>query len=294
MERNPKRLTNEQFFTRDSDIEIRLDRRDESFPLHWHEFFELMLVTDGSGSNIVNGTVLPMQAGSAFLLTPADFHEIVPEPDSRVTYYNIIFPESAISKELHDALFQHHMSYSVRFDPAEASYVQVLADRLWKEAQQTASTRRIAMRGLLELLLIVLLRQADTAIHRHSSQQPAETLTGLLQSPIRNALVYIHHHYREPLSLADAARHANLSVNYFSEQFSRHTGIPFQLYVQALRLEFARNLLSVSDLSVTEVCHTAGFQTLTHFERTFKKRYGCPPKQFAMKYRICLRHQSQS
>ncbi|WP_374701656.1 helix-turn-helix domain-containing protein [Paenibacillus tyrfis] len=42
-------------------------------------------------------------------------------------------------------------------------------------------------------------------------------------------------------------------------------------------MTFAKSLLAASDLPVTEVCHASGFNTLTHFERSFKKRFGCPP-----------------
>ncbi|WJH33318.1 helix-turn-helix domain-containing protein [Paenibacillus sp. CC-CFT747] len=56
--------------------------------------------------------------------------------------------------------------------------------------------------------------------------------------------------------------------------------MPFQAYLQHLRLTFAVSLLSASRLTITEVCHISGFQTLTHFERVFKSRYGVSPRRY--------------
>ncbi|WP_028611604.1 helix-turn-helix transcriptional regulator [Paenibacillus harenae] len=97
---------------------------------------------------------------------------------------------------------------------------------------------------------------------------------------IRNALLYIQHHFREPLSLANAADYAGLSANYFSECFRRQVGISFQDYLNESRLQFASALLRSSELPVTEVCFAAGFNTISHFDRIFKRKFGCSPREY--------------
>ena len=94
---------------------------------------------------------------------------------------------------------------------------------------------------------------------------------------LRAAVRYVDRHFREPISLADAARRAHLSPNYFSERFRRYTGTSFQLYLQERRLRFACSLLTSTSLSVTEVCHAAGFNSLSHFGRAYRRRYGTAP-----------------
>jgi AraC-like DNA-binding protein len=90
-------------------------------------------------------------------------------------------------------------------------------------------------------------------------------------------VLYVDRHFREPISLAAAAARAHLSPNYFSERFRDFTGQPFQVYLQERRLRVARSLLASTKLSVTEVCHAAGFNSLSHFGRAFRRRYGVPP-----------------
>jgi transcriptional regulator GlxA family with amidase domain len=88
---------------------------------------------------------------------------------------------------------------------------------------------------------------------------------------------YVDRHFREPLTLADAAAQAHLSANYFSERFRQYTGTSFQTYLQERRLRFARSLLASTSLPVTEVCHAAGFHNLSHFGRAYRQRYGVSP-----------------
>ncbi|WP_052087743.1 helix-turn-helix transcriptional regulator [Paenibacillus wynnii] len=280
MQPNPERLTNDQFFTLAGNIQILKDRRDTPYPLHWHEFFELTIVTAGHGYNRVNGKLLPMEAGSVFLLTPADFHEIKPVSGQGMELYNIIFSEAAISKEVHEALFAHVTLHHAWFNPEETPRLFGYSEILWQESLEKSLSQGLVMKNLLELLLLTLLRQTSA----HRSTPPAELAEPSTQrTSVQQALVYIHHHYRESITLTDAAKQAQLSPNYFSEVFRKIVGMPFQLYVQSLRLEFAYNLLQASDLSVTEVCFTSGFNTLTHFERVFKQRYGQTPRTTSRK-----------
>ena len=78
----------------------------------------------------------------------------------------------------------------------------------------------------------------------------------------------------------EVARHAGLSAHYFSECFHKVTGQTFQGYVQDLRVRFAQSLLGVSQLPVTTICSSAGFTSLAHFERVFKRRFGVSPRSY--------------
>ena len=97
------------------------------------------------------------------------------------------------------------------------------------------------------------------------------------QQTLHPALVYLHLHYREPITLQAAAEQVALSPNYFSQCFRSATGVTFQRYLQSLRLRFAKSLLSVSALPVTDICYASGFQTLSHFERAFRREFGRSP-----------------
>jgi AraC-like DNA-binding protein len=88
---------------------------------------------------------------------------------------------------------------------------------------------------------------------------------------ISRAKRYIEDHHREDLSLGQVAASVHTSLFYFCKLFKRHTGVSFTEYVSRLRTEKAKKLLLNPNLRVSEIAYEVGFQSLTHFNRVFKR-----------------------
>jgi len=91
---------------------------------------------------------------------------------------------------------------------------------------------------------------------------------------------YIERHSAEELSLGKVARAANTSTNYFSEKFKEATGTTFVKYVARKRFEKAEVLLRNAELRVSEIAFAVGFQSLSQFNRVFKKFAGKSPTEY--------------
>jgi len=91
---------------------------------------------------------------------------------------------------------------------------------------------------------------------------------------------FIHAHSSEELSLVRVARAANTSANYFSEKFKEATGMNYVKYVARTRFEKAATLLRQADLRVSEIAFACGFQSLSQFNRVFKKLAGKSPTEY--------------
>ena len=91
---------------------------------------------------------------------------------------------------------------------------------------------------------------------------------------------FIQAHSDEELSLTQVAKAVNISPNHLSEKFKRVTGVNFVKYVARTRYEKARVLLQNFDLRVSEIAFTTGFQSLSQFNRVFKKLSGKSPTQY--------------
>jgi AraC-like DNA-binding protein len=81
----------------------------------------------------------------------------------------------------------------------------------------------------------------------------------------------IRDHSDGELSLTEVAKSVNLSANYLSEKFKEVTGINFVRYVGQTRTSKARDLLRNSNLRISEIAFAVGFQSLSQFNRVFKK-----------------------
>lgn len=101
------------------------------------------------------------------------------------------------------------------------------------------------------------------------------------ESPvIKRAKEYICEHQAEKLSLNSVAKAVNMSAFYFCKTFKRVTGINFTDYLSRVRIEKAKNLLLNPNLRVSEIAFEVGFQSLTHFNRVFKKLLGQSPTDY--------------
>lgn len=100
--------------------------------------------------------------------------------------------------------------------------------------------------------------------------------------PVRiwKARHFIEAHAAEDLSLGKVAGAVNTSRNYFSEKFKQATGMNYVKYVARTRFEKAAALLREADLRVSEIAFATGFQSLSQFNRTFKKFAGKSPTEY--------------
>jgi AraC-like DNA-binding protein len=267
-----ERYTLEELLVPAAQIRI-LRQRLRRAGVHWHDYYELVYVLDGTARHVVNGLEHPLAPGSAFMMTPADFHEIFAQPGETLTCYNVVIDPCVLPGAIGEILplaGEWPVWMVDDFRDGEADF-----HRLWQESEAGRPGMDAVMQALLRCVLIGLARRLVDG----TSQRRPVGGTGA-DLGMRRAVMYVDHSFREPITLADAAAQAHLSPNYFSERFHEITGVSFQVYLQQRRLRFARSLLSATDLGVTEVCHSAGFNSLSHFGRAYRRRYGQSPSAF--------------
>ena len=111
------------------------------------------------------------------------------------------------------------------------------------------------------------------ALHGASGESPV----------IERARNFIRDHSDDELSLAAVAKTVNMSATYFSGKFKEATGINFVDYVARTRIEKARLFFLDPSRRVSEVAFEVGFQSLSQFNRTFKKVVGESPSAYRAK-----------
>jgi AraC-like DNA-binding protein/ligand-binding sensor protein len=97
---------------------------------------------------------------------------------------------------------------------------------------------------------------------------------------VRKAREYIAENRTESLSLTNVARASGASVFHFCKVFKRTTGLRFTDYVARVRLEDAKSELLNPNRRISEIAYDVGFQSLTQFNRVFKRIFGQSPTQF--------------
>lgn len=96
---------------------------------------------------------------------------------------------------------------------------------------------------------------------------------------------YINIHFKEPIRLEDLASIAGMSSVSFSRFFKLRTGKTITDFLIEIRLGYASRLLVDTTNSISEICYECGFNNLSNFNRIFKKKKDCSPKEFRENYR---------
>jgi AraC-like DNA-binding protein len=124
-------------------------------------------------------------------------------------------------------------------------------------------------------------RSPTKAALPETSQDPDAARNGPPEPfSIWKAQAFIHTHVNEQLSLGRVSRAVNLCAQHFSEKFKEVTGSNFVQYVARARFEKSLSLLQNPELRITEAAFTAGFQSLSQFNRVFKGFAGQSPTQY--------------
>ena len=100
---------------------------------------------------------------------------------------------------------------------------------------------------------------------------------------IARAREFIEEHQSEDLSLSQVAKAVNCSTFYFCKMFKKTTSLHFTEYLARVRIEKAKNLLLNPNLRISEIAYEVGFQSLTHFNRVFRRLVGESPTEYRQK-----------
>jgi AraC-like DNA-binding protein len=144
-----------------------------------------------------------------------------------------------------------------------------------KKARETFFNTPVVSEEKMESLSGLLSIFADHLSMK--SNQIAVQTANVEPKVITCARKFIAEHQNERLSLGQVAKSVNMSKFYFCKVFKQATGINFSHYVMRVRTERARNLLLNPNLHVSEIAYEAGFQSLSQFNRMFKRTLGQSP-----------------
>lgn len=119
------------------------------------------------------------------------------------------------------------------------------------------------------------------AIFMHSSEK--NSIQNTAQSYVQKGIEYITSNYSYPITVEDMASYVGLSRSHLFRSFESVLGISPKEYLTDFRIKQACYLLSHSDLSITAIANSIGFDNSLYFSKTFHKIKGVSPKEYRKK-----------
>lgn len=243
---------------------------DNQSPLHMHRQVEIFYVLDGQIDITIAGRTKPLTAGMLSVAFPDVIHRTYTPTHSRALM--LIFDPDMLPDFNQE--FSALLPKDAFLEETDASLrlYQNLAAAL--QCFQEENDLRMA-KGYLTLFLGYLFRKLELTAQKSAKSD-------ICQKLVR----YLYAHYLEDISLSTLSAATGYSKYHISHIFREKFGCSFSDYLSRLRAEHAKQLLSETDLSVTEICYASGFNSQRTFYRSFERIYGQAPKQLTTHNRL--------
>lgn len=263
MEKNIYKFSRE--LLEDGNIHVRKKSGDTSFVAHRHEYFEIILYQSCQGKCIINGTIYPICDSCLFLLTPKDYHKIESLATANAGSIIISFSENFIDAELRAKLA---FSSRVWYSPSEEAIRSI--ERLHGDYEGKAENRKRKLFHTLNAILCDVLEYSERIDEKNPYISP----------PIAKAITVVLSDMSQNHTMESLAHLCGFSSSYFSGLFHKEMGKTFKAWLNDIRIEHAKSLLTESTLPILEICYECGYSTPSQFIKMFKKHEGMPPSQY--------------
>ncbi len=242
------------------------------YPLyHDHNYFEFFFITNGSYKHVINGKEFIMKKNDAFFIRPKDYHAIFNNEENS-SHVNIMFKVELVkricdsySDKLYNIILNHDIfpiSLSENQTRKIINYTMVLRNSFSLDVD----------RSLVSSLLLSYILEKTIYQHDILFSDKPQWLTELL---LKISLP-VNAHW----NAQDVVKNVNYSRTHFSRKFKEYMGTTLIQYLTEVKMAYAQELIMYSDMNITEISNTLGYQNVSSFNHVFKSTYSMSPMQF--------------
>ena len=269
-------LTQSDCFTLFSRVKKKFD-----FPLHYHEEYELNLIVNAKGAKrIVGDHIEAIDELELVLVGP--------------NLYHAWFTHKCESEDIRELTIQFHKDlFEDRFlRKNQLSFIKTMFEKSQRgilfshETIERLQPRILALGqkngfdSVLELLSILHDLSTSRNIRTLSDSSSNQEQLHYNSRRIEKVFEYMNAHYSRAITLTEVSRVANMPEASFSRFIKKRIGNTFIDSLNEIRLGHATRMLIETTHNVAEVAYKCGFNNISNFNRTFKKKKGCTPKEF--------------
>ncbi len=265
-------------------IQVRTHTRFVHFPMHTHNYIEVIYMCSGSTHHVVNGTDVILNQGELLFLNQNVTQEIYPAGEKDVAVNFIVLPEffdyglQMIGTEenlLRDFIIdclrgEQSSSGYLHFKVADVLPIQNLVENLIWTLQNKQPNKRRSNQVTMGLLFLQLMNYMDKLETDEADER---------QKLVIQVLSYVEEHYKEG-ELTALAKELHYDVYWLSKEIKKRTGMTYTELVQTKRLNQAAFMLQTTTLNVIDIAMAVGYDNVSYFHRIFQKKFGMTPRQY--------------
>ena len=238
------------------------DRRKLDFQPHLHGAVEVYYFLEGESLVQCGTQKYRLGAGDLFIAFPNQIHGY--EQSKNVSGYIMILQANTWIKPYYKILTENvPVVPYLKKGSFEHTGIPQLVEMAWQDHKTVGKD---VLQGYFAVIFGKLLSQLQLRDARSDS--------------LRQILMYIHDHYKEPLSRKDIAHGVGYTESYVSHLFAATMRTSLPDYINALRVEDAKELLTGTDMTVSQIAENLGFGSIRNFGRAFQKHTATTPKDY--------------
>lgn len=241
---------------------------------HTHQFTELFYVLHGEGVFYIEREKVPVKTDDLIIINPNVEHTEKTFPNNPMEYIVFGVEGLAFSFPEHDQAYGR--GYSFYSYGSDKNQFINFAQLMMHEFQDKKPGFEKVCHGLLEVLLVYISRKQKLSVISESSFQ--------LSKECAIAKRYIDTNYAQDITLDSLAEITHINKFYLAHSFTECIGQSPISYLTERRLAACKELLSSSNLSVTQIATSAGFSSQSYFSQIFAKKVGMSPRQYRKLY----------
>lgn len=264
----------------DKDENIAFHFHVNTFEEHTHDFFEIMLITEGTATHIMNGVTTQVKPNEAFLIKPTDTHSLSPTSPSNSRHLNISIsaPQfnlfcNTIDISFFSQLNENNLPLSIKLSQHDCNKIINFAFKY----QSIGASQSTKKKGILNCMTLTLLQEFYLSFTSNIEKTPT-----WLKSFIAN-LSTIKYLEMKPNEVFQKIPY---SYSNFEKLFKKHMGVSFVSYFNSHKIEYAKSLLTTTDFSVITIANKICMHSLGHFYNVFKEKTGVTPTQYRKQHKV--------
>nr|WP_319561958.1 helix-turn-helix domain-containing protein [Marispirochaeta sp.] len=261
-----KEYLSKDFFS-DGSLALHVLHMDLSieYPLHHHDFYELVLVYNGSGLHICGEKSSNVISGDILFIPVLQEHAY--QNVKELSYVNIIFSKSLLPNTFIDPTVFLHL-HLTEFD------LKILLN-IVNQLDREIYRKEIEYAEFSKSLLIQLLIKVKRTIHKSSYLVDTN-----IELRVQNVIEFICSNLSSHYTLRELSEMANTSSRNFSRVFKRLYGLSVFQYINMERIKESIILIRETTMTITQISSLVGFDEPSYFSLLFKKIMKCSPSNY--------------